>query len=149
MTGGPLLDVNAFRAAFAAWVDEHDDLVTRQRQCFSLELLDVATVQQEFQEALFAGGWVRYGWPEELGGLGGDARHRAALYDELGRRGADPGVVPHRRDADPDARACTRPISRATTHRPAAWRRALVSGLLRARCRERPRLAAHEGSPRR
>ena len=43
-------------------------------------------MQQEFQEELFTGGWVRYGWPEELGGLGGDARHRAALYDELGRR---------------------------------------------------------------
>ena len=86
MTGEPLLDLDAFRAAFAAWLDDHDDLVTRQRQCFSLELLDVATVQQEFQEELFAGGWVRYGWPDDLGGLGGDARHRAALYDELGRR---------------------------------------------------------------
>ena len=46
---------------------------------FSLELLDVATVQQEFQEALFDAGWVRCGWPEGLGGLGGDARHRAAV----------------------------------------------------------------------
>ena len=86
MTGGPLLDLDAFRPAFAAWLDEHAALVTRQREFFSLDLLDVATVQQEFQEALFAGGWVRCGWPEELGGLGGDARHRAALYDELGRR---------------------------------------------------------------
>jgi alkylation response protein AidB-like acyl-CoA dehydrogenase len=86
VTGGPLLDLDAYRAAFAAWLDEDDDLVARQRQCFSLDLLDVATVQQEFQEELFAQGWVRYGWPEELGGLGGDARHRAALYDELGRR---------------------------------------------------------------
>ena len=69
-------------------------LVTRQRECFSLELLEVATVQQEFQEELFTGGWVRYGWPDELGGLGGDARHRAALYDELGRRRVpDPRVV--------------------------------------------------------
>ena len=79
MTGGPLLDLDEYRAAFAAWLDTHEALVTRQRQFFSLELLDVATVQQEFQEELFAGGWVRYGWPEELGGHGGDARHRAAL----------------------------------------------------------------------
>ena len=86
MTGEPQLDLDAFRAAFGAWLDDHDDLVTRQRQCFSLELLDIATVQQEFQEALFTSGFVRHGWPVDLGGLGGDARHRAALYDELGRR---------------------------------------------------------------
>jgi hypothetical protein len=29
------------------------------------------------------GGWNRYGWPERAGGLGGDERHRAVLYDEL------------------------------------------------------------------
>src|SRR5215207_9774876 len=81
-----MLELDAFRAAFAGWLDEHDTLLIRQREFFSLDLIDVATVQQEFQEELFAGGWVRYGWPDALGGLGGDARHRAALYDELGRR---------------------------------------------------------------
>jgi alkylation response protein AidB-like acyl-CoA dehydrogenase len=86
VTGGPLLDLDEYRGAFATWLDAHEALVTRQRQFFSLELLDVVTVQQQFQEELFTGGWVRYGWSEELGGLGGDARHRAALYDELGRR---------------------------------------------------------------
>jgi hypothetical protein len=28
-------------------------------------------------------GWSRHGWPAEAGGLGGDLRHRAVLYDEL------------------------------------------------------------------
>ena len=32
---------------------------------------------------LHAGGWNRVGWPAEAGGLGGDVRHRAVLYDEL------------------------------------------------------------------
>ncbi|AXI76164.1 acyl-CoA dehydrogenase family protein [Peterkaempfera bronchialis] len=32
-------------------------------------------------------GWNRYGWPEEAGGLGGDERHRAVLYDELAAAG--------------------------------------------------------------
>ncbi|MCW2784695.1 MAG: acyl-CoA dehydrogenase [Marmoricola sp.] len=36
---------------------------------------------------LYAGGWNRFGWPEAVGGLGGDARHRAALYDELSAAG--------------------------------------------------------------
>ena len=77
MTAGPPLNLDEYRAAFSTWLDTHDTLVTRQREFFSLELLEVATVQQEFQEELFTGGWVRCGWPAELGGLGGDARHRA------------------------------------------------------------------------
>ncbi len=36
---------------------------------------------------LFDAGWNRYGWPEPVGGLGGDARHRAVLYDELAAAG--------------------------------------------------------------
>ena len=86
MTGGPVLDLDAFRGGFAAWLDDHDTVLSRQRGCFSLELADVAAVQRELQEELYAAGWVRYGWPEELGGLGGGARHRAVVYDELGRR---------------------------------------------------------------
>jgi alkylation response protein AidB-like acyl-CoA dehydrogenase len=35
--------------------------------------------------ALYEAGWNRYGWPTAVGGLGGDIRHRAALYDELCR----------------------------------------------------------------
>lgn len=31
------------------------------------------------------GGWNLYGWPERIGGLGGDERHRGILYDELSR----------------------------------------------------------------
>jgi alkylation response protein AidB-like acyl-CoA dehydrogenase len=34
-------------------------------------------------EVLYRSGWNRYGWPEAAGGLGGDERHRAVLYDEL------------------------------------------------------------------
>ncbi|PPJ39292.1 acyl-CoA dehydrogenase [Nocardia nova] len=36
---------------------------------------------------LHRGGWSRYGWPVEAGGLGGDERHRAVLYDELAAAG--------------------------------------------------------------
>ena len=31
--------------------------------------------------SLFDEGWGRYGWPEELGGLGGTILHRAALWE--------------------------------------------------------------------
>jgi acyl-CoA dehydrogenase len=86
VTGGPTLDLDGFRVGFGSWLDDHTDLVARQRGCTSSELADLAVLQQQFQSALFDAGWVRHGWPEELGGLGGDARHRAVLYDELGRR---------------------------------------------------------------
>lgn len=36
---------------------------------------------------LHAEAWNRYGWPVETGGVGGDVRHRAVLYDELSRAG--------------------------------------------------------------
>jgi alkylation response protein AidB-like acyl-CoA dehydrogenase len=41
----------------------------------------------ELQGYLYDAGWARLGWPEHLGGLGGDARHRAVLYDELASAG--------------------------------------------------------------
>jgi alkylation response protein AidB-like acyl-CoA dehydrogenase len=41
----------------------------------------------ELQHHLYDAGWARLGWPEHLGGLGGDARHRAVLYDELATAG--------------------------------------------------------------
>jgi alkylation response protein AidB-like acyl-CoA dehydrogenase len=34
---------------------------------------------------LYDEGFARYGWPAQMGGLGGDERHRAVLYDELSR----------------------------------------------------------------
>jgi alkylation response protein AidB-like acyl-CoA dehydrogenase len=36
---------------------------------------------------LYDAGWSRYGWPEELGGLGGGILHRAAMWDVLARAG--------------------------------------------------------------
>lgn len=36
---------------------------------------------------LFDAGWGRWGWPEDLGGLGGDITHRAAMWEALARHG--------------------------------------------------------------
>ncbi|CAN5494402.1 acyl-CoA dehydrogenase family protein [soil metagenome] len=40
-----------------------------------------ATVLARLHDA----GWNRYGWPEHVGGLGGNELHRAVYYEELGR----------------------------------------------------------------
>lgn len=42
---------------------------------------------RRLQRQLHDAGWNRWGWPAALGGLGGDARHRAVLYDELSAAG--------------------------------------------------------------
>ncbi len=42
---------------------------------------------QPFVEALYDAGWTRYGWPEELGGLGGGPLARATVYDAVIRSG--------------------------------------------------------------
>ncbi|WP_285223311.1 acyl-CoA dehydrogenase family protein [Frankia sp. AgPm24] len=36
---------------------------------------------------LYDEGWARYGWPEQLGGFGGDIVHRAVMWDALARHG--------------------------------------------------------------
>ncbi|OZG28859.1 acyl-CoA dehydrogenase [Williamsia sp. 1138] len=41
----------------------------------------------QLMKLLYTGGWNRYGWPVSAGGLGGDERHRAVLYDELSAHG--------------------------------------------------------------
>lgn len=42
---------------------------------------------QRFTRVLHDAGWGRWGWPEEAGGLGGQAVLRPILYDELERAG--------------------------------------------------------------
>jgi alkylation response protein AidB-like acyl-CoA dehydrogenase len=60
-----LLPAAAPRPSFAARVEAMSDLMN----------------------ALFEEGWVRHGWPESLGGLGGTILHRAAMWDCLARHG--------------------------------------------------------------
>jgi alkylation response protein AidB-like acyl-CoA dehydrogenase len=80
-------DLDGYRTGFAHWLDENPVLLDRQRGAPSTEFADVVRRQRELQVALFDAGWVRYGWPEAVGGFGGDARHRGSLYDLLVARG--------------------------------------------------------------
>jgi alkylation response protein AidB-like acyl-CoA dehydrogenase len=47
-------------------------------------------ILRDLQRALYDAGWARYGWPEEAGGLGGTAVHRALIVDLLQRNGYPP-----------------------------------------------------------
>jgi len=81
------MKVDEFRADLRAWLDEHD-LTPGPDRSLEGHLKQLARVHS----ALYDAGWMRYGWPEEVGGLGGPAMLRAIVGEEVvGRRLAEPG----------------------------------------------------------
>lgn len=86
MTSGTVT-VEQFRADLCAWLDAHD-LTPGPDHSLQGHMRQFARVS----EALYEAGWMRYGWPVEVGGLGGPALLRAVVGEEVvGRRLAEPG----------------------------------------------------------
>ncbi|MEZ0366922.1 acyl-CoA dehydrogenase family protein [Mycobacterium sp. pUA109] len=81
------MNVAEFRTDLRAWLDEHD-LTPPPDHSLAAHIRQFARVSS----ALYEAGWMRYGWPEEAGGLGGPAMLRAIVGEEVvGRRLAEPG----------------------------------------------------------
>jgi alkylation response protein AidB-like acyl-CoA dehydrogenase len=81
------MKVEQFRADLRAWLDEHD-LTPGPDHSLEGHIKQLARVHS----ALYDAGWMRYGWPERVGGLGGPAMLRAIVGEEVvGRRIAEPG----------------------------------------------------------
>ena len=81
------MNVEQFRADLCAWLDEND-LTPGPDHSLQGHMRQMARVS----EALYDAGWMRYGWPAEVGGLGGPALLRAIVGEEVvGRRLAEPG----------------------------------------------------------
>ena len=75
-----------FRHALVAWIDaRRSDLEPPYRDHGSTEQL--LSHQRRVQRLLFDRGFMRWGWPVEVGGLGGDPLFRAVLGEELTARG--------------------------------------------------------------
>ncbi len=99
--------------------------------------------------ALYDADWMRYGWPTEVGGLGGPAVLRAIVGEEVvGRRLAEPGpysmlevLAPTMIDYAPAE------LAAEMVPRLLSGRRALVPGLFRTRVRQRPGVADHPRGP--
>ena len=99
-----------FRQDVRAWLAENDEVLVPCRGPLRTFDERLAALRR-LQSALWQAGWVRQGWPTNVGGLGGTAVDRAVLYDELTRHGLPvggpfehveilaPPVVAH---ADPD-----------------------------------------------
>lgn len=81
------MNVERFRASLRAWLDDND-LTPGPDHSLQGHMRQFARVSR----ALYDADWMRYGWPAEVGGLGGPAVLRAIVGEEVvGRRLAEPG----------------------------------------------------------
>ena len=81
------VNVEEFRTGLRAWLDEND-LTPGPDHSLQGHMEQFARVSR----ALYDADWMRYGWPVEVGGLGGPAVLRAIVGEEVvGRRLAEPG----------------------------------------------------------
>jgi alkylation response protein AidB-like acyl-CoA dehydrogenase len=81
------VNVEEFRAGLCVWLDEND-LTPGPDHSLQAHMQQFARVSR----ALYDADWMRYGWPVEVGGLGGPALLRAIVGEEVvGRRLAEPG----------------------------------------------------------
>jgi alkylation response protein AidB-like acyl-CoA dehydrogenase len=83
----PQLDLAIYVAEFEEWLRDAPvalagatapPAATTEAQMSAMRLL---------MQALYVDGWSRYGWPEEVGGLGGTILHRAVMWEGLARHG--------------------------------------------------------------
>ena len=78
------MQVHDFRTGLVTWIDDHGEQLAAQVEDGSVTAqLDH---QRRVQRMLFDDGWMRWGWPERLGGLGGSPILRAVLGEELTSR---------------------------------------------------------------
>jgi alkylation response protein AidB-like acyl-CoA dehydrogenase len=84
--------IAGFRAELHEWLDAHDDELAPAY--LPPGTLDEHIAQmQRVKSILFDAGWMRYGWPERVGGLGGSPMLRTELGAALaGRDLTDPGL---------------------------------------------------------
>ncbi|MBL7499757.1 acyl-CoA dehydrogenase family protein [Frankia sp. CNm7] len=79
-------DLSAYAASFEAWLASRPAELVAAARPLPVYAERVA-VTSELMRALFDEGWARYGWPEQVGGLGGGILHRAAMWEALARHG--------------------------------------------------------------
>ncbi len=92
LEGGDPPDIAEFRAALRAWLDaHHDELAPTYAAPGTLD--EHVAQMQRVKSLLFDAGWMRYGWPERVGGLGGSPMLRTELGATMaGRDLIDPGM---------------------------------------------------------
>ena len=86
------MDLATFRVELDAWLDEHEGELAADHE--GLGTLDEQMVHlSKVKRLAFDAGWMRWGWPERVGGLGGSALLRAYLGEALTTRDlVEPGI---------------------------------------------------------
>ncbi|HEV3133117.1 MAG TPA: acyl-CoA dehydrogenase family protein [Acidimicrobiia bacterium] len=86
------MDIAEFRGGLTAWLDaHHDELAPAFSPPGTLD--DHVAQMQRVKSVLFEAGWMRWGWPERVGGLGGSPMLRTELGAALATRDlTDPGL---------------------------------------------------------
>jgi alkylation response protein AidB-like acyl-CoA dehydrogenase len=86
------MDIAEFRSELTAWLDaRHDELAPTFSPPGTLD--EHVAQMQRVKAKLFDAGWMRWGWPERVGGLGGSPMLRTELGAALAARDlSDPGL---------------------------------------------------------
>jgi alkylation response protein AidB-like acyl-CoA dehydrogenase len=86
------VELDEFRAALDAWLDDHEaDLASSHEGTGTLD--EQMAHLSRVKAATFDAGWMRWGWPERVGGLGGSSLLRAYLGEALTARDlVEPGI---------------------------------------------------------
>jgi alkylation response protein AidB-like acyl-CoA dehydrogenase len=86
------VDLDEFRASLDAWLDAHDAELApgyAGKGTLDQQVAQIAKVKR----LTFDAGWMRWGWPERVGGLGGSSLLRAYLGEAItGRDLMEPGI---------------------------------------------------------
>lgn len=86
------MELDAFRTAVDAWLDEHEPELAPEHPDGGTLDADMAQLAK-VKRLTYAAGWMRWGWPERVGGLGGSTLLRAYLGEVLTARGlVAPGI---------------------------------------------------------
>jgi alkylation response protein AidB-like acyl-CoA dehydrogenase len=86
------MDLDEFRAAVDRWLDEYEGALAPDHPGMGTLDDDMAQLAK-VKRLTFDAGWMRWGWPERVGGLGGSTLLRAYLAEALAFRDlVDPGL---------------------------------------------------------
>ncbi|MGH9273958.1 MAG: acyl-CoA dehydrogenase family protein, partial [Acidimicrobiales bacterium] len=86
------MELDEFRASLDRWLEEHDGELAPAHP--GLGTLDQQMEQlSKVKRLTYDAGWLRWGWPERVGGLGGSTLLRAYLGEALTSRDlVEPGI---------------------------------------------------------
>jgi alkylation response protein AidB-like acyl-CoA dehydrogenase len=85
------MELAEFRAGLDRWLDDHTDALAPRKA--DATLAEGMAHLADVKRLTFDAGWMRYGWPERVSGLGGSPLLRAYLGEALTTRGfVEPGI---------------------------------------------------------